>query len=177
MRLPKIYKPVIKTKQVSHSETLFPNLYKKKKIVYDDFSKIYLTNMKDLKSEGENEFLTPRMTIGNNKRENETYNKEFINFEKDQERSTKDKEKDKDKERLNNLKYLNHTLISKEQCESSNNTSMNLFARDTINNRFMYSLKSNQSRKSTPSYNKSISMNSSVKNSIGTNTNNNNFVK
>jgi len=28
---------------------MFPNLYKKKKVVYDDFSKIYLTNIKKLK--------------------------------------------------------------------------------------------------------------------------------
>ena len=27
---------------------MFPNLYKKKKVVYDDFSKIYLTNIKTL---------------------------------------------------------------------------------------------------------------------------------
>lgn len=28
---------------------MFPNLYKKKKVIYDDFSKIYLTNIKKIK--------------------------------------------------------------------------------------------------------------------------------
>ena len=124
MRLPKIYKPVIKTKQVSHSETMFPNLYKKKKVVYDDFSKIYLTNIKDIKEEN------PQLTLENTK------------------------EDEKENIRLNNLKYLNNTLISKQQHESSNITSPNVFARETINNRFMYSFKSNLTKRQTL-YNKS----------------------
>ena len=118
MRLPKLYKPVIKSKQVSHSETMFPTLYKKKKVVYDDFSKIYLTNIKDIK-EG-----SPEMTIENTK--------------------------ENDNERSHNLKYLNSTYIGKEQNEASNTTSPhNVFARDTMNNRFMYSFKSNQSKRQT----------------------------
>jgi hypothetical protein len=125
MRLPKVYKPVIKTKQTSFSETIFPNVYRKKKVVYDDFSKIYLTNIKDLK--GEN----TEMTIENTK------------------------DKIIDEEKLNSYKYFNNTYISKEQIEASNSTSpTNIYGRDTMNNRFMYSY-NNKTKRQTLFNNKS----------------------
>lgn len=119
MRIPKLYKPVIKNKQVSYSETMFPNLYKKKNVVYDDFSKIYLTNIKQLKEE------TGEMTIQNTK------------------------ENEKENNVLSKLKYLNSTLISKDLNENTNSTSQNIFARDTMKNRFMFSFKSNKSKRQT----------------------------
>jgi hypothetical protein len=146
MRLPKVYKPIIKTKQTSFSETLFPNVYSKKKVVYDDFSKIYLTNITNLK--GEN----TEMTIENTK-------EKIINEER--------------LEKINILKYLNNTYISKEQNESSNVTSpSNIFARDTMNNRFMYSY-NNKSKRETLFNNKSSYYNNKFNSNNNVRINNN----
>lgn len=129
MRLPKVYKPVIKTKQTSFSETLFPNVYSKKKVVYDDFSKIYLTNIKDLKRGNEN----TEMTIENTKEE--LHDKERM-------------------DKINILRYLNNTYVSKDLNDHSRVTSpssqsnINLYGRDTMNNRFMYSY-NNKSKRQT----------------------------
>jgi len=62
-RLPKIYKPFIKEKILSNSETLFPNLYKKKKVVYDDFSKIYLTNIRKIKDSDSKEYNNTKESL------------------------------------------------------------------------------------------------------------------
>ncbi len=48
---------------------MFPNLYKKKKIIYDDFSKIYLTNIQKMKDNENTDLNNSRehiLSTGNN---------------------------------------------------------------------------------------------------------------
>jgi hypothetical protein len=150
MKLPKVYKPIIKTKQISFSETIFPNLYKKKKVVYDDFSKIYLTNIKDFKE------LNTQMTQENtniliNKKNNDKYTlNNKLNIKINNYSNNNKRNNSKDKHKNLNSKYLN-TFISKRQSELSNSSSSYILGKDTntINTRFMYSYNSNKSKRNT----------------------------
>jgi hypothetical protein len=60
---------------------MFPNLYKKKKVVYDDFSKIYLTNIKNSHENIQNDNTnkeTPLTSLNNkSQRNNENNNNCF----------------------------------------------------------------------------------------------------
>lgn len=114
---PKLYKPKIKPKILSNSESMFPDLYKKKNFVSDDFSKIYITNEKVIKEVDPIEELKILHS--------------------------------KEKMRIRNLSQLNNLNNYNDQLENNTITSPNVFTRDTINNRFMYSLKTNQTKRQT----------------------------
>lgn len=133
-------KPKIKTK-LSNSEIMFPELYNKtykNKYNYlnEDFSKIYLTSQKLIKEE---------MPI---LEENKNYSKEKIRMRKGNLTYLND-----------NYLYQNNFLKQKEPFATNNplasinsnniRTFGDIFNRDNlgINNRLMYSLKSNQTSK------------------------------
>lgn len=126
--MPKIYKPLKKQKIVSNSETMFPNLYKKKKVVYDDFSKIYLTNIKNFKEaeiteENYNNNINNENNINNNISRDgfiSTANNPIINT---------------------NL----HNITMKQQTIN--------FGRDTIKNSFMYSFRDKFKKQQQTLYN------------------------
>ena len=50
MRLPKIRVPNIKHRVCSYSEKIFPEKYGKKEVIYDDFSKIYVSDTRSVEN-------------------------------------------------------------------------------------------------------------------------------
>lgn len=114
-----MFKPRIKTKQLSNSETMFPELYKKRDVVHDNFSKIYLTNLKIIK-------------------ENDPLCEEGNFFSKEKLRNMKNITAVNNFDHLKN-KYEEYLLTT---------AAPDVFSKEKMNNRFMYSYKSNKTKKS-----------------------------
>lgn len=132
---------------------MFPDIYKKKKVIYDDFSKIYLTNLQQQKSSLERNILDNN---GNDYiNDNNNYLKKFSslnNINNINNLNTNSNDNN------NNLNYLNSRYHS--QYNSTKNLTNN-FGRETIKNSFIYSFKDKMQKKQQTLYNSSKILNKS----------------